>query len=384
MDTRLTTAALSELLAFDSPPCLSIFQPTHRTHPENRQDPIRFRHLVKELETSLKQAYPAANIDALLAPFQALAQDETFWKHTLDGLAVMGGEGVFRTFLLARTVDEMAVVAESFHTLPLRRALQSDDRYHVLGLSLQKFRLFEGGRDHLHEIELGADLPVTIGDALGHELTEPERTVSSHGGLGSGTSPMQHGHGGNGDEADTDSERYFRAVDRALIEHYSKPSGLPLILAALPEHHNLFRKVSHNRLLLDAGIELNPDALDLDALGKRAWQVFEPQYRARQDAWVGAFEKARARGLGSDDLKQVAEAAATGRVGTLLVEAERRIPGRLDSSSGAISPADPEDPKIDCLLDDIGELVAKMGGDVHVLVAERMPGNSGLAATYRH
>ncbi|TVR67101.1 MAG: hypothetical protein EA420_00995, partial [Candidatus Competibacteraceae bacterium] len=32
------------------PPCLSLFQPTHRNHPDNQQDPIRFKNLVKALE----------------------------------------------------------------------------------------------------------------------------------------------------------------------------------------------------------------------------------------------------------------------------------------------------------------------------------------------
>ncbi len=32
------------------PPCLSLYQPTHRTHPDKQQDPIRFRNLLKELE----------------------------------------------------------------------------------------------------------------------------------------------------------------------------------------------------------------------------------------------------------------------------------------------------------------------------------------------
>jgi uncharacterized integral membrane protein len=37
------------------PPCLSLFQPTHRDHPDNQQDPIRFKNLVKALEESLRQ-----------------------------------------------------------------------------------------------------------------------------------------------------------------------------------------------------------------------------------------------------------------------------------------------------------------------------------------
>jgi hypothetical protein len=33
-----------------------------------------------------------------------------------------------------------------------------------------------------------------------------------------------------------------------VFEHHSRRSGLPLILAALPEHHHLFRRVSHKHV----------------------------------------------------------------------------------------------------------------------------------------
>ena len=42
------------LLAEHEAPCLSLYQPTHRHHPDNTQDPIRFRNLVKQLAESLR------------------------------------------------------------------------------------------------------------------------------------------------------------------------------------------------------------------------------------------------------------------------------------------------------------------------------------------
>jgi hypothetical protein len=36
------------------------------------------------------------------------------------------------------------------------------------------------------------------------------------------------------------------------------------------------------------------------------------------------------------------------------------------------------------VLDDLGTLVEKMGGQVHVLPAEHMPSNTGVAASFRH
>ncbi|MCA9321432.1 MAG: hypothetical protein KDB53_11885, partial [Planctomycetes bacterium] len=363
----LTNEVLDGFSFDHEPPCLSLYQPTHRRHPEKQQDPIRFRNLVKELETSLLQKYPTAKTQRLLEPFEALAHDAEFWDTTLDGLAVLGGPSTFRAIKIPRPVAELVVVADSFHTKPLRRLLQSADRYQVLGLSLDKIRMFEGNRNALDELDLVSGVPRTIADALGKELTEPHQTVASYGGVGGASSPMHHGHGGKADEADSDADRFFRAVDRAILDHYSKPSGLPLILAALPEHHHHFHEVSQNPLLFADGIGFNPDSLPADRFRALAWQAFEPRYQARLASLREEFEQARANGVGSDNLMQVAGAAAAGRVQTLLIDADHQIAGRLDGATGRVEIADLSDPHIDDLLDDLGELVAKKRGTVVVL-----------------
>ena len=371
----------ARLLAAE-PPCLSLYQPTYRHRPQNQQDPIRFRNLVKAMEYSLLEKYPAREVQPLLAPFRALAADHDFWNHTLDGLAALGAPGLFRVYRLQRPVAELAVVADSFHTKPLMRILQSADRYQVLGLNRREIRLFEGSRYALDEVELAQGVPRTITDALGEELTEPHLTVSSHG-TGAGGTPMRHGHGSKKDEVDTDTERFFRAVDRAVMEHHSRPSGLPLLLAALPEYHNLFRQVSHNPFLMADGIDIYPDALTADALRERAWKAVEPQYHARLAKLVDEFLEAKSRGLGADDLAQVAEAAVAGRVATMLIDADRHIPGRIDAETGQLKFDDLARPEVDDLLDDLGELVLKMGGQIVIVPAERMPARTGIAAIYR-
>jgi hypothetical protein len=129
------------------PPCVSLYQPTHRRRPENQQDPIRFRNLLKTAEASLRQRYPAHEVQALMQPFEALAIDRNFWNHTLDGLAILGALGFFLTFRLQRPVREFCVVADSFHVKPwlllrsrdelipchaLSAAEEAPDRAHIL------------------------------------------------------------------------------------------------------------------------------------------------------------------------------------------------------------------------------------------------------------
>ena len=376
---------IQELLSIDQATCLSIYMPTHRTHPDNLQDVTRYKSLVKQLEESLLLKYSAKEARQYLKPFEALSQDSDFWNHSLDGVAVFSADNFWETINLQVPTLELAMVADSFHTKPLRRYLQSMDNYHVLGLSLHEIRFFEGNRYSLTEVNLSDDVPKTIEDALGDELTEKHLTVTSHGGTGGESSNMRHGHGGKKDEVEVDVERFFRLVAGVIHQTYSKPTGLPLILAALPEHHNLFRKVNKNPLLLPHGISINPDAVSIDKLAKMAWEVMAPEYFLKLDQLAERFGQEKANGKGSDNIKEVAAAAVEGRVDTLIVEADRIVTGRITNMvTGNVQNKDIKNPKVDDLLDDMGELVTTMGGRVMVFPVEKMPSQTGLAAIFRY
>jgi hypothetical protein len=380
-----TKELIQELLSADQAPCLSLYMPTHQNHPENLQDIILFKNLVRQMEESLMQKYSSGEVQKHLDPLKTLVDNNDIWYHTLDGLAVFSAEGIFEVIRLNKSVEELAIVADSFHTKPLRQYLQSVDHFHVLCLTLHDIRLFEGNRHSLTEVELTADTPKTITEALGDELTDKHSTIASYGGVGGESTSMHHGHGGYKEESEKDAERFFRVVANAIYVHFSKPSGWPLILAALPEHHNLFQKVSKNPLLLPKGIAINPSSVSPDQLAKMAWEIMEPEYNLKLDSLVERFEQARANGKGSDDYKDVAVAAVEGRVDTLLVEADRIIAVRVTNLvTGNTQKKDLSNPKVDDLLDDMGELVIKMGGQLMVLPTGKMPSETGLAAIFRY
>jgi len=129
---------------------------------------------------------------------------------------------------------------------------------------------------------------------------------------------------------------------------------------------------------------INSDVLPIHELRELAWKVVEPQYQARLTTLTEEFQEARSKEHGSDDLSLVAQAAVEGRVATLLIEADRQIAGQLNCETGQVEVADLSNPQVDDLLDDLGELVEKMGGKVLVMPADQMPSQTGLAATYRY
>src|SRR5690606_32987482 len=139
---------------------------------------------------------------------------------------------------------------------------------------------------------------------------------------------------------------------------------LPLILFADGQYHSMWRDITRNPMLLDEGVTLDPDNLDDDRIRQEAWNVYEPIYLQRIEHLAGKFQAAHAHNMGSERLDHVAQAAAAGRVGSLMLADNAHIPGRLDPASGKVRKADLADPQVDDVLDDLAEMVLKMDGQV--------------------
>jgi hypothetical protein len=376
----LTTAQLRTLLTPPAAPCVSLYLPTHRSEPGRREDPIRYRNLVRAAEEQLRAKHPGARVQAVLQRFHALADDTAFWSRSQAGLAVLAGGDRFERYWLPRPVRELAVVADSFHVKPLLRFVQSADRFHILCLSRTEAKLFAGDRYGLDPVENG--LP-TFDEAVGTELTQPTREKLS---VGARTPTTGHysGAGARKDELDIDKEKFLRAVDRAVTERFSKPSGLPLVVVGLDDNLGEFRKLTQNSQVVEEMIPGDPGSFKPDQLRERAWKVLEPRYLARLARLTDDYRTALARELAAPDPAAIAPAAMDGRVGLLLVDADKTVPGRIDRDARTVRTDKLANPEVDDVLDDLAELVLNTGGEVVVVPHDRMPTDTGAAAIYRY
>lgn len=378
----LSPEMIPELLEIKEGPFISLYMPTFKSHPDNFQDPAKFKELVKELEVALLHKYSVLEVEDFLRSYRQLAENFDFWQHTELGLAVLSAKNFFKVIGLQTPVKKLVVAGDSFHITPLRKYLQTLDSYQVLGLSLHEVRFYEGNRHSLVEVELAPGVPANIKEALGDQLTKKYLTISKGGAGVRGTS-IHHGHGSKNDEKEKDAERFFTVVSRAVVDHYSNPSGMPLILAALPQHHSLFQKVSNNPQLLSKGIMINPWSVPIENLRELAWKIMEQDHLEKMKKLAEQFNQAKITGLGSDNIEEISKAAAEGRVHTLLLESDHVFPGKLDWRSGAIEAVDLNLPAVNDLLDDIGELVVQNGGEVMVVRGKKMPSLNGIAAILR-
>ena len=402
---HLSLEAVRTLLDPTVVPCLSLYLPTHRNVPDNTVDLPTFRRLVDDLDAALEAAHPRHEIERLLAPFRRLAGDADFWRHTRDGLAVLGSGGSARVFLLQRPVAPLAVVGRRYHLLPLVQLAAASGRCHVLAVTSREARLFEGTIWHdPGGTVLGRLDPVTLVPLPGHapreslvradvidaEQFQPHRVERGLGPRGkAGPTAVHGGAGGKQDDVDADTEIFLRHIDTVVIDQASRPLGLPLVLVAGPRVAATFRGLSRNALVLEATVPTDPHLMSPAELAAAVAGVFAAAATARVAHEIDHFRQARDHDLAAGDLSDVGRAAVAGRVATLLVEAGRAEPGRFDRRTGAVEfdaapPTAGRQFDREDVVGAVAETVLAHGGTIVAVPRIEMPTESGVAAIYRY
>jgi hypothetical protein len=101
-------------------PCISMYLPTHRVGADIQQDRIRLKNQTRQAENLLFLAnVHAAEVENLLEPIQALVDDEAFWLHPSNGLALFRSPNMFDPYRLPFSCKELVVVSNHFYLKPL-------------------------------------------------------------------------------------------------------------------------------------------------------------------------------------------------------------------------------------------------------------------------
>ena len=333
------------LQSIQSNPCLTITLPTHRTAPDNQQDPIRLKNLISEATNRLLADFSKRELDPLLARLDKLVNDIDF-RYTLDGLALFVSVDFGRSFKLPFSVPERVIIDHTFVTRDLVFALNRSVRYWVLVLSEQPTRLYEGARDVLVEIS-NKDFPMT------HQ--GPGGAANLPGGPGVRRSAVR-------DEYD---RKFFRGVDEALGRVLAG-DPLPVILVGVDRNLAFFREISAYTAHFAGALTGSHDKTSAYELGQLVWPLMQDHKReARQQALEQLGNAISAQKVAST-LGEVWRMAAEGRGDLLLVEEDYHTPGRVDESGMHLTIESDPTPLdvLDDAVDDVIEMVLAKGGRV--------------------
>jgi hypothetical protein len=361
-------------------PVVSIYCPTHRTSPDNKQDVLLYKNLIKEVEDKLNLILTKKEVSSFITKLDELRLHKDIWINSLDGICVFSDGHQVVVYQTHQTLPTLAIVSDSFHTKPLRRVLQQSEQYFVLGLTRTHFDLFKATRTHIEPISEELIERKTLKEALGDQISAGSLTFGSYGGVGSG---MFHGHGDKSAEIEIDTQKYFKYVDETVLNQISKNYRFPIVLCALDEYQPMFRSISKNTQLHQVGIHKSFETISMNTLHQESWKIFETQFAQIIKNFVDQSYALIKSDLASHDLKEIVKAAVEGRIKEICVSASAMVYGEIDVETKQIIIRE-QDGLFDDVCDDLIDIVESFQGKVWVVDAQRFPEGIDVIAHFRY
>ncbi|MCB9193743.1 MAG: hypothetical protein H6597_04350 [Flavobacteriales bacterium] len=347
---------LTALLAHRSGPCVTILMHTHRTAPDNAQDRIRLKDLVKKAEKDLLEQMDKRGAAPILENLEALVTNIDHQQNA-DGLALFAAVDLAETVRLPFPVDDRVVVEGTFATREVVRARLGSVSYHVLALGREKAHLYQATDDHL------------IGEVRGafplknrHWTTDASRTSTARG-------------------QDNQLRHYHVDLVKALNDMVDGTARV--VVASTQEHYAAFMDAAKYDPILIGHLGGSHDHLSPAEVVKQAWPIAYEDQKARHAAELEQVQRAASDHL-TTAVADIWRRVREGRGAALYVERDLRIPVRLEGDA-VVQVDDPSmSGAIDDIVDDIIEEQLRHGGDVRILPNGMLGAWSGIVLLLRY
>lgn len=337
---------LKKIQSIKDYPCISILMPTHRHHPENKQDPIRLKNLIKEAEKRLSKELSGAETKPLVNKLNKLS-DTIDFQYLLDGLALFVSKGHSYKFIFPFPVKERVLIDPTFATRDLVFAINRSQPYYVLLLNDKLSRIFLGVRENIDEISSNG-FPVYNKFIQMIENSETQHTNDR----------LQ-------ENAEKD-KNYFREVDKELRK-INNENEYPVILAGVEKNIAVFKEITSHPENVITAIKGNYDKTPDLEFTRLIWPEAKRGFAEMRKQVLKQLDESMGMKKAATGIDEVWKTANEGRGETLVVETNFQYPAKIDESGMQLIPLKASD-KIDSLddaVDEIIESVISKGGKVH-------------------
>jgi hypothetical protein len=363
-----TRAEIDRLLDHRASPSVSIYLPTD---PQSQGGPerIEFKTLAARASAQLREAGTAGRvIREVEDQIGSLLDDEEFWRYQARSTAAFATPSWLITFRLPNRLLSQVDVSDRFNVRPLLRTLTFPHVAFVLALAQGSVRVVEVTPDLDPAPIKVDDLPSDVAGAAG------KSSIADR-------APVRRVQGSEGQKVRM--RQYARQVDRAL-RPFLNGLEVPLILAAAEPIDSIYRSVNTYPHLLAQGLSGNPETVSDAELAVGARVALDTLYAAQLREVHERYQQRSADGRALSDLAEIARAANSGAVETLLVDIDAAVPGTVDDRTGAVTFAPAAAHHVHDVTDEIARRSWLSGARVLAVRERDIPGGGPVAAILRY
>ncbi len=368
----------SDLANFTNEICISMFIPTQRAGKEvlEGKNQKHLKSLWKEVKTDLeKRGVSKERIEIIAEPILKLIDNKDFWRHQSDGLAVLASEGIMRKYTLPINFEAHNFISRYFYLKPFAPVFNSDGRFYLLELQLDKVALYEASRYIIGKVDVEDLTPDRLEDRVGYDYEEKHtqhKTQRSNVGANANAASTQHGYEPATRDRKNEFLRFFNAVDKGL-DTILHDENVPLVVACQDYLFPIYQEANSYKNLYDKCIPGNPsDYSNMIDLHAKAVEQLKPFFNKEKEEKLKQFNEfpPEKTAVGVSD---ILPAVYEGKVDTLFLQNREDIYGTFDEKNMRVKEEAQQTEDNTSLMNYAAKKVIDQGGSVFLLESAFMP-----------
>lgn len=296
MELMTTKQELESLANERSNPCVSISLNTHRTHPDNEQDIIILKNLLKEAEERVVQEFGKRTVSSLLDKIAKIG-DEIDQNFNLDSLHIYLSNTTKEIVRSTWNTNSNSVhISDSFDIRSLIKTYNRIENYYILLLSQSSVKLFYAVNDKILSEFTNVDFPF-------HE----NRHYTAHSDKGSDSKHL-----------DDLIREFMNKIDKAIVNVFNE-TGLHVAVISTEDNYSKLSQVMDKPSIYLGHVNIDYNHIDSDHIASQSYNIVkELQHKHRKEA-ILEMKEAVGKGLVSSDLQEIFQASLDGRGDLLIV-----------------------------------------------------------------
>lgn len=277
---------LKEVKDINQEACVSIILNTNRSKPDNLNDPIALKNLVKNAVDRLHKDYDKHFAAPIIENINQVVKSIDH-LYNLDSLVIFANNNFAKYTRLSIKVEDRVTISTTFATRDLVRSMNNDSAYYILVLNQDYARLIEANNNQVIEENKGI-FPIS-------------------------------NHLGNDRGQDSLIEEFFNQVDKKLLDTIHN-NPLPILLATEARNSTYYHKIADNKDLIIGEIHGNYKDTPAQEIISEAWKVVSLWNKENNLAQISTLQQAVSEGKYASDYNEIWNAIKEGRGQTLFVK----------------------------------------------------------------
>lgn len=286
-----------EALAIEkNTPCVTVSLNTHRTYPENAQDIILLKNLLKEAEERVVKEFGKRPVSSLLEKLSSV-ESEIDVNYNLDSLHIYLSNDTKEIIKSAWSSNENDVnISDTFNIRSLIKSYNRSEEYFILLLSQNGVILYNAVNDGITNEIRNNDFP--FGE---------NRHYNTHSDKGSDSKHL-----------DDLVREFLNTVDKAVVK-MNNETGLNCVVICTEDNYSRLMQVADKPTIYNGYANINYNKTDTHHIAKQGWEIIKTLQHKRRVEAIGDIKEAIGQGNVLTDLQEIYQASIDGRGDLLMV-----------------------------------------------------------------